>query len=134
MLRLFGTDGVRGIANVELTPELALALGRASATVLGQSEHRACILVGRDTRISGNMLAASLSAGIMSAGVNVIDVGVLPTPALAYLVKETFALAGAMISASHNPAVDNGIKFFGADGYKLSDEIEDKIEYFIHNS
>jgi phosphoglucosamine mutase len=125
--KLFGTDGVRGVANSELTPELALRLGRAAATVLRRSE-RGRILIARDTRASGTLLEAALSAGIQSAGVDVVYCGVLPTPAVAFLVTDVSADAGAMISASHNPAEDNGIKFFGADGYKLSDATEAEIE------
>ena len=126
-MRLFGTDGVRGKANTELTPELALNLGRATAAVIAGSGRQLFVL-GRDTRISGQMLSMALASGLMSAGVEVWDVGVIPTPALAYITQSVGASAGAMISASHNPAIDNGIKFFSGDGFKLSDETENAIE------
>lgn len=126
MARLFGTDGVRGIANRELSPELALGLGRAGASVLARHGHNP-ILVGRDTRISGDMLEAALVAGITSAGVDAVLVGVIPTPAVAYLTKSMKAAAGVVISASHNPVVDNGIKFFAEGGLKLSESLEDEI-------
>ncbi len=135
MGRLFGTDGVRGIANLDLTPELAFKLGRAAAYVLvqkkGGSTETGRILVGRDTRLSGEMLEAALVAGITSVGVNVEVLGVIPTPGVAYLTRRLEADAAAMISASHNPVEDNGIKFFNADGYKLTDEVEDKIESYL---
>ena len=118
MVRLFGTDGVRGEANTELTPELAYHLGRAATLYFGaQSEVRPRILIGRDTRISGEMFEAALMAGICSAGGVALVVGVVPTPAIAYLAREHKAQAGIVISASHNPFPDNGIKFFGGDGY-----------------
>ncbi|MDX6644360.1 MAG: phosphoglucosamine mutase [Miltoncostaeaceae bacterium] len=123
--RLFGTDGVRGVANRELTPELALALGRALG---GRLEPGASVLVGRDTRRSGPMLEAALAAGLASAGLDVALGGVLPTPAVAELVPELGASAGAVISASHNPFPDNGIKLFGPDGFKLPDADEAAIE------
>jgi len=129
MARLFGTDGVRGVANADLTPELALALGRAGALVLGElAEPRAPFVIGRDTRLSGAMLEAAVIAGITSTGRDVISVGVLPTPGVAFLTRVSGAAGGVMISASHNPIEDNGIKFFGGDGFKLSDAIEDAIE------
>jgi phosphoglucosamine mutase len=133
--RLFGTDGVRGLANRELTPELAFNLGRAGAAVLRAMSQEAhpTVVVGKDTRRSGDMLEAALIAGICSVGVNVKRLGVLPTPGVAWLTKHTDAVAGVMISASHNPAPDNGIKFFGADGFKLQDAVEDEIEKLIHN-
>lgn len=131
MGRLFGTDGVRGIANEELTPELAFQLGKAGAQVLGESHKRPTIIIGKDTRISGDMLENALSAGILAVGGNVIKVGVLPTPAVAYLVKYYNAQAGAVISASHNPFEYNGIKFFNGKGFKLEDSIEEKIEEII---
>ena len=132
---LFGTDGVRGVANSELTSELAFKLGQAGAYVLtGETHHRPRILVGRDTRISGNMLEAALVAGICSVGAEAALVGVLPTPAVAYLTRAYEADAGVMISASHNPVEDNGIKFFNAQGYKLADAIEDAIEDIILNN
>lgn len=133
MARLFGTDGVRGEANVELTPELAYRLARAATLYFGEgSEDRPKILIGRDTRISGPMFEASLIAGIISAGGCAVCCGVLPTPAIAYLVRKHGARAGIVISASHNPFQDNGIKFFGGDGYKLPDEVEDEIENIVH--
>ncbi|MBP7332232.1 MAG: Phosphoglucosamine mutase [Firmicutes bacterium ADurb.Bin373] len=125
---LFGTDGVRGVANDDLSPDIAFRLGRAGAHILTNCSSPRRIVIGRDTRISGDMLEAAMMAGICSAGVDVLKVGVLPTPAIAYLTKELQAAAGAVISASHNPVEDNGIKFFGASGYKLSDEIEAEIE------
>jgi phosphoglucosamine mutase len=125
--RLFGTDGVRGVANRDLTPELAFALGRAVVAALGGGG-RPRIAIGRDTRISGPMLQAALSAGMCSAGADVLRLGVVPTPAVAYLTPLLKAEAGAMISASHNPPEDNGIKFFSADGFKLPDGVEDDIE------
>ncbi|HMF29077.1 MAG TPA: phosphoglucosamine mutase [Candidatus Cybelea sp.] len=127
MSRLFGTDGVRGVANQDLTPELMLQLGRAAASVLPDGEKRP-ILVGRDTRISGPMLEAALIAGITSLGRNAISLGIVPTPAVASITRATGAAAGAMISASHNPIADNGLKFFGDDGFKIADELEDRIE------
>lgn len=131
MTRLFGTDGVRGVANRDLTARLAFALGRAGAHVLADGQNRKCIVVGRDTRISGDMLEAALAAGICSVGVDVLSIGYMPTPAVAILTKELGAAGGVVISASHNPVEDNGIKFFGPSGYKLSDEMEDQIESFI---
>ncbi len=128
MARLFGTDGVRGIANVELTCELAFKLGQASAAVLASDVHRPTILVGRDTRISGEMLESALVAGICSVGARAVLVEVLPTPAIAYLTRYYEADAGVVISASHNTVEYNGIKFFDKNGYKLPDAIEDKIE------
>lgn len=124
----FGTDGVRGKANLDLTPEIALALGRALVTVLHEEgEKRPSILVGRDPRWSGDMLEAAMIAGITSAGGDAVSVGVLPTPGVAYLTGRSNAGAGVMLSASHNPVGDNGIKFFGPDGFKLSDEEEARI-------
>ncbi len=125
--RLFGTDGVRGIANVDLTPELAFRLGRAAASVLG-AQRRGHFLIGRDTRVSGLMLEAALTAAICSVGSNVLRGGILPTPAVAYLAQLHAATAGIVISASHNPVEDNGIKFFAHDGFKLPDAVEDQIE------
>lgn len=133
MKRLFGTDGVRGIANEELSPELAFELGKAGAYILTEEGRRSKILIGRDTRISGDMLESALVAGICSLGVDVLLVGIISTPAIAYLTKELGADAGIVISASHNPVEDNGIKFFGRDGYKLSDEKEMAIERLIYN-
>ena len=132
MSRLFGTDGVRGVANSELTPELAMNLGKAGAYVLTkENAHKPTIIVGCDTRISGGMLANALMAGICSVGANAVYLGVLPTPAVAYLTKKYKVDAGVMISASHNPVEFNGIKFFSGDGYKLSDAMEEEIEALI---
>ena len=126
MSRLFGTDGVRGVANRELTPELALRLGRAAGHVLGGPGHS--VVIGRDTRRSGRMLEGALAAGLCSVGIDVRLLGHIPTPGLAYLAKTKDFAAGAVISASHNPAPDNGIKFFDAGGLKLPDATEDEIE------
>ena len=132
MGKYFGTDGVRGEANVELTPEMAFKLGRFGGYVLSQHElGTPKVYVGRDTRISGQMLASSLISGLLSVGIEVYDLGVIATPGVAYLVKKDGASAWVMISASHNPALDNGIKFFGGDGYKLEDEKELEIEALI---
>lgn len=131
MDRLFGTDGVRGIANSELTCELAFKLGQAGAYVLASQVHRPSILVGRDTRISGDMLEAALVAGICSVGARAMVLGVVPTPAIAYLTRYYDADAGVMISASHNPVEYNGIKFFDGRGYKLPDALEERIESII---
>ncbi len=129
MARLFGTDGVRGIANRDLTPELAYRLGYAAACVLGaRKTDELFFVLGKDTRYSGDLLEAALMAGVMTAGVNICPLGVIPTPGVAYVTRVAGAAAGVMISASHNPMEDNGIKFFGADGFKLSDAVEDKIE------
>lgn len=134
MARLFGTDGVRGVANEELTPMLAMQLGQAGATVLTrENEHRPTIMVGCDTRVSGDMLANALMAGICSVGANAVYVGVIPTPAVAYLTKKYKVEAGVVISASHNPVEFNGIKFFDGNGYKLPDSMEDEIEELIRN-
>ena len=132
MARLFGTDGVRGIANLELTPELAFDLGKAGATVLSQERNeRPVFVVGMDTRRSGDLLENAISAGILAVGGDVIKVGILPTPAVAYLVRHYDADAGIVISASHNPYEYNGIKFFNNQGFKLDDEIEEAIEDII---
>ncbi|MEN8904812.1 MAG: phosphoglucosamine mutase [Clostridiales bacterium] len=134
MGKLFGTDGVRGIANKELTADLAYKLGKAGAYVLtGETKHIPKILVGTDTRISGDMLESALSAGICSVGAEVVVLGVLPTPAISYLTRLYKADAGIVISASHNPFEFNGIKFFNSNGYKLSDELEEKIENIVLN-
>jgi phosphoglucosamine mutase len=129
MARLFGTDGVRGIANQELTPELAFKLGEAAGHFLGD-KGRGRIVVGRDTRRSGDMLEAALVAGICAGGADALLAGVIPTPAVALLVRELGADGGVVISASHNPPEYNGIKFFNRDGFKLPDEVEDEIETF----
>lgn len=132
MGKLFGTDGVRGIANSELTGQLAFHLGQAGAYVLTKETHKQPkILVARDTRISGTMLESALVAGICSVGAKAICIGVVPTPAVAYLTKELGMDAGVMISASHNPLEFNGIKFFNSEGYKLRDELEEEIENLI---
>ena len=132
MARLFGTDGVRGVANEELTPLLAMQLGQAGAYVLTKEKaHKPTIMVGVDTRISGDMLANALMAGVCSVGANAIYVGVVPTPAVAYLTRKYKVDAGVVISASHNPVEFNGIKFFDGNGYKLPDEQEDEIEALI---
>lgn len=128
MGRYFGTDGVRGVANQELTPEFAYKLGRAGAYLLTKKKARASIVVGKDTRISGDLLESALIAGILSVGADAIRVGVISTPGVAYLTRALLADAGVMISASHNPVADNGIKFFGSDGFKLVDETEERIE------
>lgn len=134
MSRLFGTDGVRGVANKELTPLLAMQLGQAGASVLTkETSHKPTIMVGCDTRISGDMLANALMAGICSVGANAVYVGVVPTPAVAYLTRKNHMDAGVVISASHNPVEFNGIKFFDANGYKLPDAMEDEIEAIIKN-
>jgi len=132
MGKLFGTDGVRGVANRELTSELAYKIGKAGAYVLtAEMEHTPKILIGMDTRISGDMLEAALTAGICSMGAQVVSLGILPTPSIAYLTRFYNADAGIVISASHNPFEFNGIKFFDKKGYKLSDELEEKIESII---
>ncbi|MDO5389077.1 MAG: phosphoglucosamine mutase [Clostridia bacterium] len=132
MGKFFGTDGVRGVANVELTPELAYRLGRAGAYVLTKhTNHTAKIIVGMDTRISGDMLESALISGICSVGAQAVSLGVVPTPAVAHLVREYNADAGIVISASHNPVQDNGIKFFNSQGFKLRDEIELEIESYM---
>ena len=133
MKKLFGTDGVRGLANSELTAGLAFDLGRAGAFVLTKENKAPNILIGCDTRISGDMLEAALTAGMCSVGANVLAAGVIPTPAVAYLVRKYDLDAGVMISASHNPFWDNGIKFFNSEGYKLKDELEAEIEGLICN-
>lgn len=135
MGKLFGTDGVRGIANSELTVELAFRLGQAGAYVLTkENKHKPTILIGRDTRLSGEMLTAAMIAGICSVGADAISIGVVPTPAVAYLTREYEADAGVVISASHNPVEYNGIKFFNNKGYKLSDALEDEIEALIEDN
>ena len=134
MARLFGTDGVRGEANTKLPPELAYRMGRAATLYFGQhSDGAPQILIGRDTRISGEMLEAALVAGICSAGGHAITAGIVPTPAVAYLARKLHAAAGIVISASHNPFHDNGIKFFGGNGYKLPYKVEDEIEQIVRD-
>jgi phosphoglucosamine mutase len=128
---LFGTDGVRGIANQDLTPDLAFRLGQAGAYVLSKEYPHPRIVIGKDTRISGDMLEAALIAGICSVGADVLQVGVLPTPGIALLTRQLAANAGVVISASHNPFGDNGIKFFSASGHKLPDSLEEEIENIV---
>ncbi|MGI6361085.1 MAG: phosphoglucosamine mutase [Bacillota bacterium] len=136
MGKIFGTDGVRGKANVKLTPELAFNLGRAAATVLIRNKRgaKSKIIIGKDTRISGDMLEAALAAGICATGAQAVLLGVIPTPGVAMLCRHLGSDAGVVISASHNHFADNGIKFFSGDGYKLSDAVEEEIEYFLQNS
>lgn len=132
MGRLFGTDGVRGVANKELTNELALSIGKAAAKVLaGELGRKPTVMIGKDTRASGDMLEAALTAGLCSVGANVLAVGIVPTPAVAYLVERYGCDAGIMISASHNPCEYNGIKIFQSTGYKLDDAIEEEIEAIV---
>ncbi|RHW49110.1 MULTISPECIES: phosphoglucosamine mutase [Lactobacillus] len=135
MLKYFGTDGVRGVANRDLSPELAFKLGRDGGYILTKNtkNEQAKVLVSRDTRASGQMLEYALISGLLSVGIEVLKVGVITTPGLSYLVRAQGADAGIQISASHNPAEDNGIKFFGSDGLKLSDEMEEEIEKLIDN-
>ena len=134
MARIFGTDGVRGVANRELTPLLAMQLGQAGAYVLTKEKaHKPTIMVGCDTRISGDMLANALMAGACSVGANCVYVGVIPTPAVAYLTQKYRVDAGVVISASHNPVEFNGIKFFDGNGYKLPDAMEEEIEELLRN-
>lgn len=133
MKRMFGTDGVRGIANKDLTAGTAYDLGRAGAFVLTEGTHKPKILVGMDTRISGDMLENALVAGILSVGAEALCLGIVPTPAVAYLTRKYGADAGVVISASHNPVEYNGIKFFNSGGYKLSDELEDRIQSVIES-
>ena len=131
MGRLFGTDGARGIANTELTCELAISIGRAAAMVLMENAKRPMVVIGKDTRASSDMLEAALTAGLCSVGADVLPLGVLPTPAVAYLVGKYKADAGIMISASHNPCEYNGIKIFDGNGYKLPDTLEEEIESIV---
>ncbi len=131
MGRLFGTDGARGVANTELTCELAMSIGKAAAMVLIDSKEKPTVLIGKDTRLSSDMLEGALTAGLCSVGANVVHLGTVPTPAVAYLVRKHNASAGIMISASHNPHEFNGIKIFNGDGYKLPDALEEKIESIV---
>lgn len=132
--KLFGTDGVRGVANEHpITAEIAMQLGRAIAHISKRGPHRHRIMIGKDTRLSGYMLEFALSSGVCSLGVDVLLVGPVPTPAIAFLTRSMRADAGVMISASHNPFQDNGIKFFGHDGFKLDDSIEFEIEHLLEN-
>lgn len=142
MADYFGTDGVRGVANKELTPELALKLGKAGGQILKKkSESEANgpvnsprIILGKDTRLSGDMLLGALMAGLNSVGVNTVNIGIVPTPAVAYLTRTENVIGGIMISASHNPVADNGIKFFNSSGYKISDALEEEIEEKLNNN
>lgn len=132
MGKYFGTDGIRGVANTELTPELCMSLGKVAAHVLAKEvRHKPNILIGTDTRLSKDLLEAALSAGFLSMGANVVSAGVIPTPAIAKLVKKMGFDAGVVISASHNPYYDNGIKFFSGSGFKLTDETEKEIEAYL---
>ena len=134
MSRLFGTDGVRGVANRTLTPEVAFGLGRAAGAYFKKgSDGRPRMIIGRDTRVSGEMLEAALAAGITSVGVDVVRLGIIPTPGVAFLCRKMDVAAGVMISASHNPVEDNGIKFFDHKGFKLMDAMEDEIEALYRN-
>lgn len=136
MGKYFGTDGVRGVANSELTPEIAFRLGRFGGYVLSKKHgsENPKVLVGRDTRVSGEMLEAALIAGLSSIGAEVMRLGVISTPGVAYLTREVDADLGVMISASHNPVADNGIKFFGPDGFKLTDDEELEIEKLLDST
>src|SRR5215510_9225449 len=129
--KYFGTDGIRGRANGTITPELALKVGQAAGLIFRRGEHRHRVLIGKDTRLSGYMIETALVAGFTSVGMDVFQTGPMPTPAIAMLTRLMRCDLGVMISASHNPFDDNGIKLFGPDGYKLSDEIEDKIEALV---
>ena len=137
-LKYFGTDGVRGVANKTLTPELAFRLGRTGGAILtrhaNDENKKPVVIVGRDTRISGEMLQQAIIAGFLSVGIDVLRLGVITTPAVAFLVQNLEADAGVQITASHNPAADNGIKFFGNDGFKLSDQLEYEIEQLLDES
>src|SRR5207249_10401046 len=126
--RYFGTDGIRGRANGTITPELALKVGQAAGLIFRRGEHRHRVLIGKDTRLSGYMIETALVAGFTSVGLDVFQTGPMPSPAVAMLARSMRADLGVMISASHNPYDDNGIKLFGPDGYKLSDEVEQEIE------
>src|SRR5215213_4999492 len=129
--RYFGTDGIRGRANGVITPELALRIGQATGTAFRRGDHRHRVVIGKDTRLSGYMIETALVAGFTSVGMDVFQLGPMPTPAVAMLTRSMRADLGVMISASHNPYDDNGIKLFGPDGYKLSDEVEYKIEELV---
>ncbi|MDO4542664.1 MAG: phosphoglucosamine mutase, partial [Bacillota bacterium] len=133
MKKLFGTDGVRGEANGLLTPGLAFEIGAALALVLKKNNERPTVLVGRDTRLSGSMIEGSVMSGVCAYGGEIISLGIVPTPAVSCLVREREVAAGIMISASHNPFQDNGIKIFGGDGRKLADDMEIEIENIIAN-
>src|SRR6201988_4454243 len=129
--KYFGTDGIRGRANGVITPELALKVGQAAGLVFRRGEHRHRVLIGKDTRLSGYMIETALVAGFTSVGMDVFQTGPMPTPAIGMLTRSMRADLGVMISASHNPYDDNGIKLFGPDGFKLSDEVEQRIETLL---
>src|SRR5438445_9510682 len=129
--KYFGTDGIRGRANATITPELALKVGQAAGLLFLRGEHRHRVVIGKDTRLSGYMIETAMIAGFTSVGMDVLQLGPMPTPAVAMLARSMRADLGVMISASHNPYDDNGIKLFGPDGYKLSDEMEVKIENLL---
>src|SRR5213079_3300914 len=129
--RYFGTDGIRGRANGVITAELALRVGQAAGLIFKKGEHRHRVLIGKDTRLSGYMIETALVAGFTAVGMDVLLTGPMPTPAVAMLTRSMRADLGVMISASHNPYADNGIKLFGPDGFKLSDEVEHKIEALV---
>ena len=132
MRKLFGTDGVRGVANQDpMTSEMALRIGRAAAHVFRDSSRRHRVVIGKDTRLSGYMIESALTSGLCSMGMDVLLVGPVPTPGIAFLTRSLRADAGVVISASHNPYEDNGIKFFGRDGFKLPDEVEKKMEDLV---
>src|SRR6202045_778066 len=129
--KYFGTDGIRGLANGLITPELALKVGQASGLIFRRGDYRHRVVIGKDTRLSGYMIETAMIAGFTSVGMDVLQLGPMPTPAVAMLTRSMRADLGVMISASHNPFDDNGIKLFGPDGYKLSDEVEHQIEALI---
>src|SRR5712691_1882171 len=129
--KYFGTDGIRGRANGTITPELALKVGQAAGLIFRRGDHRHRVLIGKDTRLSGYMIETALVAGFTSVGMDVLLTGPIPTPAVGMLTRSMRADLGVMISASHNPFADNGIKLFGPDGYKLSDEVEASIEALV---
>src|SRR5437588_9575131 len=131
--KYFGTDGIRGRANTSITPELALKVGQADGLVFLRGEHRHRVVIGKDTRLSGYMIETAMIAGFTSVGMDVLQLGPMPTPAVAMLARSMRADLGVMISASHNPYDDNGIKLFGPDGYKLSDELELEIEELVES-
>src|SRR6266849_8403110 len=132
--KYFGTDGIRGRANATITPELALKVGQAAGLLFLRGEHRHRVVIGKDTRLSGYMIETAMIAGFTSVGMDVLQLGPMPTPAVAMLARSMRADLGVMISASHNPYDDNGIKLFGPDGFKLSDEIEHKIEELVDSA
>src|SRR5579859_2637630 len=132
--KYFGTDGIRGRANGVITPELALRVGQATGLIFRRGEHRHRVVIGKDTRLSGYMIETALVAGFTSVGMDVLLLGPIPTPAVAMLTRSMRADLGVMISASHNPFEDNGIKLFGPDGFKLSDEVESQIEILMDES